>query len=121
MPTAQVVTITEKTNGPAKSVIFDWTCTDLGVVASTTTASFDGPIEAVMFVPDTSTTAPDDQYDATLTDGTNDLLFGQGANLSGTNSIAILSNLGWCASKQLTLNITGAGDANGGLVYVYIR
>lgn len=73
-----------------------------------------------MIVPDTGGTAPDDLFDITLTDGVNDLLFDQGLNLSNAANTAILTNLGSIASKFVTLTVSNAGDANGGIVYVYI-
>lgn len=118
--TAQVVTIAERRTGVVREIIFDWLSTDGGAVSSTTSNSYDGTIEAVLIVPDTGGTAPDDLFDITLTDGVNDLLFDQGLNLSNAANTAILTNLGSIASKFVTLTVSNAGDANGGIVYVYI-
>lgn len=120
--TAQVVTITEQSNMGKYSLIqFDWLSTDGGVVASTTTASYNGKIEAVVLVPDTSTTLPSDLYDVTLTDGTIDLLSGLGANCGNATNVAIIDGLIPIAGNKLTLNVANAGNAKGGNVYVYLR
>ena len=120
--TAQVVTNTEVKNPQGlQTLVCDWACTDLGVVATTSSYSYTGQIVEVLFVPDTAGTAPDDLYDVTITDGTYDLLFGQGANLSGTLSVALLGNLGYVNSAFLTIAIAGAGDANGGVITVVVK
>jgi len=120
MPTAQVVTITEQTGGVIKKVTWDWLSTDAGVVASTTTAAFEGMILAAVFVPDTGATAPTDKYSVTITNPNGiDLLRGLGGNRSGTLTEWVRGN-GIAANERLTLNVSGAGDANGGTVYLYL-
>ena len=118
---AAVLTFTEERNGTIKKVICDWLSHTDGVASSSTTYAYDGELLAVMFVPDTAGTAPDDLYDVTITDGTNDLLAGKGADLSGTNTILITSGMIPITNDKLTINVTGAGDSNGGLIYIYIR
>ena len=120
---ASAVTVTETRHTTVNEIVFDWLSHTDGVVTGVaSTYYYDGQILGVLFVPDTAGTAPDDLYDVTLADRNgNDLLFGQGANLSGTNSVAVLSNLGQVVESTLTCAVTGAGSANGGIVYVYIR
>lgn len=120
---ASEVTVTETRYSSVKEIKYDWLSHTDGVVTGVaSTYTYSGQIMGVLFVPDGSTTAPDDQYDVTLTDrNSTDLLFGQGANLSGTLSVALFSNLGQVAGDTLTCAVTGAGSANGGTVYVYIR
>ena len=120
---ASSVTVTETRFPTVKEVIFDWLSHTDGVVTGVaSTYTYDGQIMGVLFVPDGGATAPDDQYDVTISDrNSTDLLFGQGANLSGTNSVALFSGLGQVAGSALTCAVTGAGSANGGIVYVYIR
>ena len=102
------------------TIVCDWLSATAGSGSAITTHAYTGQIKQVLFVPDGGGTAPDDLYDITITDGVNDLLFGQGANLSGTLSVAILNNLGYVDGCPLTITIAGAGDANGGLIYITI-
>jgi hypothetical protein len=119
---AGTVTTTEVTHTSIKKVTFDWLSTSLGAASATTSAGFDGELLGVLFIPDSGDTAPSDAYDVTLADEDSiDLLFGQGANLSGTASVAVLSNLGIVAKETLSLTVSNAGDANGGNVIVYVR
>jgi hypothetical protein len=122
MADAGTVTATEVTYASVKKVTFDWLSTSLGVAEKTTTNVFDGQLLGVLFIPDTGDTAPTDQYDVTLADAdSRDLLFGQGANLSGTLSVAVLSSLGQVSKQKLTCAVAGAGDSNGGIVVAYVR
>lgn len=125
---ASTITKTEANVTPGKAremrlVKLAWLSHTDGVVTGEATSyRYTGKIVQVVFVPDTSTTAPDDQHDATLADVNSiDLLFGQGANLSGTATVVLNSNLGYVLDSTLTLAVTGAGSANGGTVYVYIQ
>lgn len=119
---AGTITSTENTYGVVKQVIFDWLShTDGSASATATTGVYNGQILNVMLVPDGSTTAPSDQYDITLTDGTYDLLFGQGANCSATETVVLTTNLGCVANSKLYLTVANAGSAKGGLVLVYVR
>lgn len=118
---AAVLTFTEQTLTNPQMLICDWLSHTDGSGSDTTDYTYAGKLIAALFVPDSGGTAPDDQYDVTVTDGTNDLLFGQGVNLSGTNSVAILSNMGVAVGNKLTVSITGAGDGNGGLIYLYFE
>ena len=116
------VVTTEQLNGKIKRVAFDWLSSSDGEASATTTAGINGKLLSAVFVPDSGGTAPDDLYDATLTDANSlDLLAGQGANLSGTNTIVINSNLLPVPGNRLTRNISGAGEANGGLVYLLLE
>jgi len=118
-------TWSNETFGTIKKLKGVWVSHTDGVVTSTEgvgTAVVAGQILRVEFVPDAGGTAPDDQYDCTLlTDDSIDVLYGQGANLSGTNTVSIVSNLGVIANDKLSLTVSGAGSANGGTVYVYLR
>ena len=125
---ASTITKTESNVTPGKArelrlVKLAWLAHTDGVVTGEATSyRYNGKIVQVVFVPDTGGTAPDDQHDATLTDTNSiDLLYGQGANLSGTQTVVIQSNLGYVVNSTLTLAVTGAGSANGGTAYVYIQ
>jgi len=123
-------TWTNTTYSTIKKLKGVWLSHTDGVVTSTEGAGsgtgaavpVSGQVLRVEFVPDAGGTAPDDQYDCTLlTDDSIDVLYGQGANLSGTNTVALVSNLGVASASKLALTVSGAGSANGGTVYVYLR
>ena len=118
-------TWTNTTYSTIKKLKGVWLSHTDGVVTSTEgagTVAVSGQVLRVEFVPDAGGTAPDDQYDCTLlTDDSIDVLYGQGANLSGTNTVALVSNLGVASASKLALTVSGAGSANGGTVYVYLR
>lgn len=119
---AGTVVNTEVTYTSPKKIKFDWLSDGAGASDSTTTAKLNGVILLVTTVPDGGATAPDDNYDVVLTspDGV-DLLAGQGLNRSQTLTQFVNSGMGALADETLTLGVTNAGAANGGLVYVYIR
>jgi hypothetical protein len=124
MPTAQVVTLSEKTHTSVKRIAWDWLSTDLGVVTSATTKTYDGLIERVAFIPDTAGTLPTDGYDVTITDADGiDVLAANGANLDHDNTVVKThaNGLTGVADSILTLNISAAGDAKGGIVILYLR
>jgi len=124
MATAQVVTLTETTHTSVKRIQWDWLSTDLGVVTSATTKAYDGLLERVVFDPDGGGTQPTNAYDVTITDPDgNDVLAGLGADLSNAATVVKVHSNGLTAvaGQVLTLNITNAGDAKGGLVIVYLR
>lgn len=122
---AAEVTLTQETFGTIKKLKYDWLSHTDGAVTSAEgagTVYVSGQILRVECVPDGGGTAPDDQYDITLlTDDSIDVLYGQGANLSGTLTVAIVSNLGVISNDKLSLTVANSGSANGGIVYVYIR
>jgi len=120
-----VITLTESRHSNGANIdraliVCDWLSATAGTGAATTTYAYTGHIQQVLLVPDSAGTAPDDLYDITITDGTNDLLFGQGANLPAAVSVALVTDMGYIYESAITVNISGAGDANGGLIYIYI-
>lgn len=124
MATAQVVTKTEVTYTTVKKITWDWLSTDLGVVTSATTASFDGELIAAVFDPDAAGTQPTNAYDVTITDADGmDVLSGLGADLSNAATVIKkhTDGLGAVAGSVLTLNVSNAGDAKGGIVALYLR
>lgn len=118
-----VCTITEITHGTIKKIKFDWLSDDsAGTVTGTTTAAFDGRIIGLCTVP-SGVTAPDADYDITLTDSDGvDVLLGAGIDrhTSNTEYVAEASMAGVAHSK-LTFNVAAAGNAKLGTAYVYIR
>ena len=122
--TAQVVTTTEKTTSTVKKITWDWLCTDGGVVSSATTNRYDGELIAAVFFPDPITTTPTTLYDVTILDSDSvDILNGLGADLAVTGAVTKkhTDGLGAVADSVLTLTIANAGNAKGGIVYLYIR
>lgn len=124
MPTAQTLSITEETFGTVKKIKWVWTSTDAGVVTGVaTTNAYSGKCERLVTIPASGDAAPTDDYDVVINDeDTTDVLMGGGANrdTADTEQVAA-SSLGIVANDKLTLEITGAGDANGGTVILYIR
>ncbi len=123
MATAQAVTLTEINHTSVKKITFDWLCTDLGVVSQVTANAYDGKILALVTDPDAGGDAPSDNYNITLLDsGGVDVLIEGGLLRDTANTEVVASaSLGAVAGSKLTLAIADAGDANKGLVHVYIR
>lgn len=123
--TAQVVTITESSNtkSAVKKIVWDWACTEAGVVTgSVTTAKYTGQVVRLITNPDASTDNPTDDYDVQVLDAdSTDVLMGAGANRDTANTEQVLaSSLGYVYDSALTLEITNAGDAKKGLVILYV-
>lgn len=122
--TAQVVTLTETVHTSVKEIVWDWLSTDAGAVISQTTLAYDGVLERAVFIPDSAATQPTDNYDVTITDANSiDVLAGLGANLSNAATVVKThaSGLTCVAGSKLTLNVTNAGDAKGGVVVLGLR
>ena len=122
--TAQVVTITEKCEEyrPVKMIKWDWLSTDAGVVSSASSAKGTGAVIKAVIVPDGGGTAPTTLYDLTILDENGvDVLDGNGADCSATATeyLEYGDGLGGVVDSTLTLTIANAGDAKGGLVYLY--
>ncbi len=123
MPTAQVVTVAEITRTSVKKITWDWTCTDLGVVSQVTSEAYDGKLIALVTDPDAGGDAPSDNYNIAINDEDGvDVLVGAGLLRDTANTELVNgASLGAVAGQKLTLVIDTAGDANKGLVHLYIR
>ena len=111
---------------------FAWTSASDGTATVASSIAISGRIARVVFIP-SSTAAPTNLYDVTLTDSDSvDVLAGQGANLSDTTKSNVCPGIplkdGTTTSVQpttvdsvLTLNVTNAGNAKAGTVVVYVR
>lgn len=118
---AGTVTVTEELLYNVHKITFDWLSTGAGAADGTTTYAYTGNILKVVTVPDGGGTAPDDNYDLTLTDEDSiDVANGQLANRSQTLTQWVASSLGAVVGDKLTLNVTNAGAANGGICIVYV-
>jgi len=122
------VTVTEERVGSVKKILFDWLSENGGANAGkaqkTTTYAYNGLLERVVFVPDSGATQPTDAYDVEVQDEDGyDVLVGLGANLSNAAAVqkAHKDGLGAVANDKLTVVVTSAGDAKGGVVILYLR
>lgn len=119
------VTITETTFPSIKKIKIVWLSAADGQASKTTTEPYTGQIIGAVFVPNTDDTAPTNAYDITITneDG-QDILHGMGADLAvpivGTGRIDPVDLLGVVVMSKLSLNVTNAGNAKGGTVYLFI-
>ena len=120
------VVITEETFNTIKKITFAWTSEngggDAGKASKTTTRAYTG--EIIRCVTDPGVATPSDNYTVTVTDEDNtDVLMGACvANRDEANTEQVLaSSLGCVANDKLTLNVSGAGNAKTGTVYLYIR
>jgi len=115
---------TETVHGSAKKIVAAWTSDDTtGAVSGTTTNGYDGEILGLTTIPGGTTFAPDPNYDVAVNDaGGHDVLIGAGQNrhTSNTEHVARASLAGVAASK-LTIAVTAAGNANTGVVILYVR
>ena len=117
--------ITEETYGSVKSVKWVWVAGTGGTVlqACTTTAFYSGQVLFFVTVPSGGATAPTDNYDCTIIDKNGvDILADAGMNRDTASTESILAaSLGTCANSQLELNVSAAGSAGKGTVYLWLR
>lgn len=119
---AGTVTQTETPRGAINLIAYDWASSTGGEATHAATIAINGEIMRAVFVPDGSTTAPTDNYDVTLTDANGiDLLAGQGANLSATDTIVVTDDIVPLFGSTLNLSVSNAGDSKGGLIYIYMK
>jgi len=109
-----------------------WT-SDAAGAASQLIEHVEGVIVRVQFVPGTGGNQPTNAYDITLLDvGGEDVLAGQGANLSNAAPSSVCpgipmkdavttSNVPVSVSSSLTLTVANAGNTKSGTVYIYMR
>jgi len=117
------VVITEETFGTVKKIKFAWESDALGVATGQTVKSFSGELLRLITVPGAGEDKPDNSYDITITDEDSvDALIGAGVDRSDVNTEQVIaSNLGAVANTRLTINVAGAGAANKGTAYLYLR
>jgi hypothetical protein len=120
---AQVVSITEWNSYRGfKKIKWSWLCTDGGIVTgSKTTNKYTG--EIVRLITDPGATAPTADYDVIILDDDGvDVLVGAGADRHTSTTQQVLgTSLGCIVNSKLTLEITNAGNAKIGDVYLYIK
>ena len=121
---AGTVVTTEITHASVKKVSFDWLSSAAGAADATTTAVFNGRVIYVVFESDSGGTAPTDLWDCTVKDaGGIDVCKGLGANVTAAATVykADSDGLGAVCESALTLAVTNAGNAKGGIVTLFIR
>ena len=115
---------TEITYGTIKKIKAVWLSDDFtGAVSGTTTNYYDGRFIGACTVPDGGGTAPDDNYGITVKDADGvDIALGALLlrDTANTEYVSEASMAG-CAMSKLTVGVTAAGNANGGVLYLYIR
>ena len=128
---AGTVSITYEEIGIVKVITLDWLSHSDGTISGTATKKINGEIVKIVFDPDAGGTLPSDAYDLTLLDDNGlDVLAGQGANLSQTNTTAVVPGVAFkdgtttsevrCfVSSTLELRGAACGDAKGGIVKIY--
>jgi hypothetical protein len=120
---AGTVTVVERTHTSVKKITWDWLSDASGNADLVTTMAYDGVVQRLVTVPDGGGTAPTDNYDIVINDGDGfDVLLGAGANRDTANTEQVASSsLGVVAGDKLTLSVTNAGNAKGGVTHLYIR
>lgn len=129
---AASVVYTYEEIGYVKVITMDWTShTDGTITGTTPTKKINGQIVKVEFDPDSGATQPSDNYDLTVVDENNyDILAGQGANLSQTNTTAVVPGVSFKDGVTTsifpqyissTLQLVGAncGASKGGIVKIF--
>jgi hypothetical protein len=103
-----------------------WTSDASGAVNTNAFAVKPGVLVQLKFVPNSAGTQPTDLYDITLVDTDSlDVIGGAGANLSnsaGSIKNALLGDVYYHDGQQLLdLVVANAGNAKGGIVYLWVR
>jgi hypothetical protein len=115
---AGTVVLTEEASG--RKVTFAFTATAGGAADKTTNKGYTGKVEQVTIIP--GAVVPTALWDVAITDGDSvDILFGNGANLSATDTTIVTEGAtGTVANDFLTLAVTNAGNGATGTVVVYL-
>ncbi len=120
----QVVTITQDTiTYPIQKVSWDWLSATGGAVTSAASGFFMGKIVRAILASDSGGTAPTNLYDVVIEDDDGlDVLAGAGANVTAAATVHVTdpTKVLYLRSGTLTLKVTNAGDAKGGVVTLYI-
>lgn len=128
MPDLGTVTVTEERSASVKKIVFDWLSVngggDAGKATKSTTYTYTGVLERAVFVPDAAATQPTNLYDVAVNDEDgHDVLCGLGADLSNAAYVSKTpaNGLGAVVNDTLSLSVTNAGNAKGGIVILYLR
>jgi len=125
------VTPTESKTRTMKRAIFTWVSDATGDASGTTTAPISGLAYRAVFKPAIGSSSPSNNYDVVLNDSYGvDVLQGKGANLSNTiaTDVGVILTDGTdgntvpvAVDDLLTLTVSNAGNAKGGVVVLYYR
>jgi len=117
---AGTVTVTETSIGNIHKVKWAWTSSAGGAADLVTAGVYAG--RAIALVTDPGSTAPDDNYDITITDSEGyDVMQGAGANRDTSNTETAVPTATSVAFGTLTLNVSNAGPAKVGVAVLYIE
>ena len=117
---AGTVTVTETSLVHIHKIKWTWTSSAGGAADLVTAGSYAGRVIAL--VTDPGSTAPDDNYDITITDAEGyDVMQGAGANRDTANTETAVPTAESVAFGPLTLNVSAAGAAKVGVAILYIQ
>ncbi len=117
---AGTVTVTETSIGNVHKIKWAWTSTAGGAADLVTAGVYAGRVVAL--VTDPGSTAPDDNYDITITDAEGyDVMQGAGANRDTANTETAVPTVTSVAFGPLTLNVSNAGSAKVGVAILYVE
>jgi hypothetical protein len=125
------VSVSSAKIGPIRRWTLDWLSDSSGDVDTDARAYGRGWIEQIKYEPDGGGTQPSNAYDLVMNDaGAEDVFTGTGANLSnsaGKYSVPMIGD-GSTTDRQIFLDgetldlvISNAGNAKGGIVYLFVR
>jgi hypothetical protein len=115
---------TQDVVGNYVKIILDWLSdASAGNGTFLLTGVWSGKIKSIMIGSDAGGTAPTNLYDLTLTNALGaDVMAGGGANIAvpGTKVLAE-SSVPVLVNDTLTLNLSNAGNAKGGIVWIFLE
>ena len=123
---AGTITLTEITLGSIKKIKAAWTAgtvAEEGTAAATTANIFDGRILGACTVPAAGADAPTADYDIVVKDSDGvDIALGALMNRHTSNTEYVAeASMAAVAHSKLTIEISAAGSAKKGTLYLYIR
>jgi len=117
---AGTVTVLERSIVHIHKIKWTWTSSAGGAADLITPGVYAGRVIAL--VTDPGTTAPDDNYDITITDAEGyDVMQGAGANRDTANTETAVPTATSVAFGPLTLNVSNAGAAKDGVAILYVE
>lgn len=117
---AGTVAVLERSIVHIHKIKWTWTSSAGGAADLVTPGVYAGRVIAL--VTDPGTTAPDDNYDITITDAEGyDVMQGAGANRDTANTETAVPAAASVAFGPLTLNVSNAGSAKEGVAILYVE
>jgi hypothetical protein len=123
---AGTMTITETTFASVKKIKCAWTSgtgDDEGTASGSTTHAYSGRLIGAVTIPGSGAEAPTALYDITVLDSDSvDVALGALLNRDTANTENVLeASMAGAAGCKLAVSVAGAGAANTGVLYLYIR